>query len=376
MADVMLDQFIVFSDHHSHAFPFGSREEQHNGVFVNSRLKASYDVLNQIDSYAKESGVKNIVFCGDLFHIRENVSTAAMNLMYDAISSLAKSKKVWLMPGNHDYSDRDGRVHSLHTFRSIPNVTVMDWENPNRTISLAGKMGEPTMFSFVPYSDDRIKITAAIAEAADRTLEYVPHVLFGHFGIQGAKVGSDYVLVNDADLSVVDIPWPKFTGCFFGHYHEHQQLFKNGWYVGATHHHNWGDANSTRGFLHVRVFRDYVEFDRIETDAPRFLVLRGADTAEVRPKDFVRILTSKKLDPQEAEVIRSQNGSLNCEIVYVPEEAGMTDIALSEENLSPTAMVSAWVKANSSWVKKNLPKVEDDDLVKYGHALLVSKTNG
>lgn len=368
MADVMLEQFIVFSDHHAHTFSFGAKEEEHSpGMFVNSRLRAAVAVLDEISHYAQENNVKNVVFCGDMFHVRESVPTIATNLVYDSLKAMAKSRNVWLMPGNHDYADRFGNVHSLHTFESISNVKVVDWTSKTRTFSNSGKMGEPVMFSFVPYSDDRDRITEALIKASNETMEYVPHILFGHFGIQGAKVGSDYVLVHEADLSVSDIPWTKFTGCFFGHYHEHQQLFKNGWYVGATHQHNWGDANSYRGFLHVKVFRDYVEFEKIEThSAPKFFVTKDEAVTNAGPEDFVRLLTSRKLSPKEVEELRDNNTSKNCEIVYIPEESSV-DIELSEENLSPNAMVAAWVKAH----KKTLP-TDEKQLITYGQSLLVN----
>ena len=371
MADVMLDQFVVFSDHHAHTFAFGSREEQYdNSHFVNSRLLAAHDVLREIDEYARKHKIKNIVFCGDLFHVREAVPTVAVNVMYDAIQRMSCWAKLWLMPGNHDYADRDGKVHSLHVFKHLPNVNVVDWSSSTQTfVTDSGRMGEPVQFSFVPYTDDRDKAIESIQVAATKKKDDTPHILFAHLGIQGARVGSDYVLVNDSDLSVDHIPWQEFTGCFFGHYHEHQQLFANGWYVGATHQHNWGDANTKRGFLHVRVYRDHVDFDFIETNAPKFIVTKDPN-AEVRPEDFVRFITTKNLSQQEVEKVRAKTASRNCEVVYLQPDVSKDDIALSEENLSPTAMVSAWVSAHTNWVSVNMPNVKPDDLINYGKKLL------
>ena len=376
MTDVMLDQFVVISDHHAHTFAFGSREERYNSHFVNSRLLAAHDVLREIDDYARKHKVKNLVFCGDLFHVREAVPTVAVNLMYDALSRMSKWAKLWLMPGNHDYADREGHVHSLHVFKELGNVEVVDWSSHKLTfMSEAGKLGEPLQFSFVPYTDDRDKAIEQIKKVAELNTADTPHLLFAHLGIQGAKVGSDYVLVNEADLSVDHIPWQKFTACFFGHYHEHQQLFANGWYVGATHQHNWGDANTKRGFLHVRVYRDHVDFDFVETSAPKFIVTRDKDIV-VRPQDFVRVITDQSMSQKDVDNVRQSSSSRNCEVVYVPPETTKSEIALTEENLSPTAMVSAWVKSNTNWVNVNLPEVKHEDLVEYGKKILVSVSNG
>jgi len=361
---VMVDEFLVFSDHHAHTFPFGAKEVPHEGHFVNSRLFAAYEVIKEIDAFAREHGIKNVFFCGDLFHVREAVPTVALNLMYDAIRDM--SAKVRMIPGNHDYSDREGMVHSLHVFAH----QVFDWST-SRSITVPGSRRDLIRYSFVPYTDDRDKAVKEIKELAELTKPDEPHVLFAHLGIQGARVGSDYVLVSDTDLSVGDIPWQKFTACFFGHYHEHQQLFQNGWYVGASHQHNWGDVNSRRGFLHVKLYTDHVTFEHIETSAPKFILCKE-DHEAAHPQDFVRLLTQKKHTPTELDELRKKSGSQNCEVMYVPPEVAQTAMELSEENLSPSAMVVAWVKSNEAWLKANLPEVEEDQLVAYGKTLLVT----
>jgi len=174
--------------------------------------------------------------------------------------------------------------------------------------------------------------------------------------------------VSENDLSVEDIPWQKFTACFFGHYHQHQQLFANGWYVGASHQHNWGDANTVRGFLHVKVYVDHVEFVQIETDAPKFIVSKGP--IEARPKDFVRILTKQQHTLKEIDQMKQDAKSDNCEVIYIPADAEKSAIQLSEENLSPTTMVASWVTANAAWLTANLPEVDHDALISYGRTLL------
>lgn len=370
MTDVIVDEFIVFSDHHGHSFSFGAKEEAHNDqFFVNSRLRAAYEVIREIEQYATEKKVSKVFFGGDLFHVREGVPTIAMNLMFDAIKALASNRTVHMMPGNHDYFDREGKIHSLHTFQTI--CAIQDWAS-SRTVQLYGKRKDNVRYSFVPYTDDRNKAIAAIKELSELTTVDEPHILFAHIGMQGAKVGSDYVLVHDNDLSVDDIPWQKFTACLFGHYHEHQRLFQNGWYVGATHQHNWGDANTKRGFLHVKVHMDHVSFDFVETSAPRFIVLKDSESnPEIRPQDFVRILTNKKRTPKEISELREKSGASNCEVVFLPQETETDAIELSEENLSPVAMLSAWVRANESWISKHLPGTTGDNLASYGKAILV-----
>lgn len=368
MCEIVLDEFVIFSDHHAHTFPFGAKEELHESrFFVNSRLRAAQAVIEEITMYVHKHKIKKVFFGGDMFHTREVVPTVAMNLMYTAIERLSAFTKVHMLTGNHDYADRAGDVHSLHTFHRIAEIHDWSWQGNSE---YTGKIGDSVRYSFIPFTDDRAKATAAIAAASELTTPFVPHILLGHLGIQGAKVGSDFVLVSENDISMDDIPWDKFTACFFGHYHQHQQVFKNGWYVGASHQHNWGDANTTRGFLHVKVHVDSVSFTFVETAAPKFIVSRLP--VKVRPQDFVHLLSRVKYSMSEVAEIKEASGSQNCEVIYVPPELDKDSLELSEENLSPTAMVASWVAANSAWIAENLPDLDHADLVAYGRTLLAN----
>lgn len=372
MTDVMLYEFLAFSDHHAHTFPYGAREEKFTNTdeqdvctdfFVNSRLHAAYQVLQEITEYAATHKIADVFFCGDLFHLPEGVPTVATNLMHSALSGMTKVARVHAIPGNHDYADRAGKVHSLYAFRDIMAVHSWGHTTDQRT-KLVNPGGDAVRVSFVPYTDDRELATSEINKLAKLTERGTPHILFSHLGIQGAVVGSDYVLVSDTDVSVADISWQQFTACFFGHYHKHQQLFANGWYVGATHQHNWGDANTVRGFLHVKVFIDHVEFTQVETAAPKFILSSTPVTA--RPQDFVRLLSSTKLSLTDAAKMKHATGAMNCEVVYVPEDTGTGAMALSEENLSPATMIAAWVASR----EPGLSDTAAESLITYGRSML------
>ena len=382
MSGVLIDELLVFSDHHGHPFSYGSKEvllptdlfRSTSDVLYNSRLIESCRVIKQMEEYARKNNIKSAVFCGDLFHTQEAVPTEAFNLTLRSIRSLAQQCKLYLLVGNHDSADRLGQVHSLEAFRLVPNVEVFGWESKSLTINHSGRLDTYTM-CFVPYSDRKQLIKSTIQ--AHSTAGCEPRLLFAHLGIQGAKVGSDYVLINENDLSIDDIPTKGFAGCLFGHFHEHQQLFQNGWYVGATHHHNWGDVNTKRGFLHVRVYINSIEFDFIESDAPRFLAINERDLEQVsiREKDFVKVFTEKKMTDSEIKKVRSAAKSENCEVVYIPPDVRIQIHELNDQNLSPTAMVETWVKAHSDWLKEHLPEVNHTELVEYGKKILTKVEN-
>lgn len=372
MADVIIDELLVFSDHHAHPFPYGAKEVLHQGVLTNSRLLESVGVLEQMHKYATEHEIETIVFGGDLFHVRESVPTDAYNLTLDVMSRLLYQRKGFLLTGNHDYHDRAGLIHSLQGFNywSEFELKVKCWSS-NQAEVVRGQRGDHYSLCFVPYTEDRAQAIKAIQEFSATPADG-PKLLFAHLGMQGATVGSDYVLVNQADLSVDDIPFDKFAGCLFGHYHQHQKLFKNGWYIGASHQHTWGDVNTCRGFLHVRVYSDHIDFDFIESDSARFIALNESelDSAVIREKDFVKVLTDKKMTPEAADSLKKRIKSSNCDVIYVPPELKLKAVTLDEQNLTPSAMVETWVAANEDWIKANLPTVDKEDLVQYARSIL------
>lgn len=369
---MIIDELLVFSDHHAHPFPYGAKEVLHNGVLTNSRLLESVGVLDQMHKYATDKGIETVVFGGDLFHTRESVSTDAYNLTLEAMAQLLYQRKSFLLTGNHDYHDRAGLVHSLEGFKhwSEYDLRVVDWRR-NPFAYNTGVRGDRYNLCFVPYTENHDEAVKCIEEHAERE-DDGPKLLFAHLGMQGATVGSDYVLINDSDIAVDDVPFEKFAGCLFGHYHQHQKLFSNGWYIGASHQHTWGDVNTKRGFLHVRLYTDHIDFSFIESEAPRFLALRESDLDEtvIREKDFVKVFTEKRLTPEATGKVRQRIKAENSEVIYVPPDIKLKTIDLDEKHLTPSAMVETWVKANEAWLKEHLPGVEHDELVEYGRTIL------
>lgn len=371
MPDVLIDEFVVFSDHHANAFTYGAEAELYDNCYHNSRLLASVRVLDQITDYCEQHKLSKVFFVGDLFHTRESVSTDALVLTHAAIRRMARTARVVMIPGNHDYFDRDGKIHSMQLFATDKNIQVIDWSKILRGTYFSGERGDIWYAHCVPYTE-RLDQAKAALKKPDHTEPATPAVLFAHLGMQGAVVGSDYVLVSPNDVGVADVPQDDYAGCFFGHFHRHQQLFKNGWYVGASHAHNWGDANEKRGFLHVRLYQDHVEFDFIESNAPRFLALYedAVQSAEIRATDFVTIYTNKTMDDEGKARVRDTVKAGKVEVVHVPDNIKLQDIELDETHLTPSVMVETWVKANEDWLKANMPDVEHEDLIQYGRAML------
>lgn len=287
------ENLVIFSDHHAHDFPYGSRRVPYGAGTVNSRLYASHLVIKEVADYAEKHNVSEVVFLGDLFHKRAVFSTDVYNLTVDALRYMTlKGIKLHMIPGNHDYANRDGTSHSLQALQYIDGIEV--YSDPK---VVKGHFGGRSAY-FIPYIEKKDDFLAAL-RANDEKYDY----LFAHQGIQGAKVGADFVLRNSNDIEAGDFSDLGHGKCFFGHFHQHQQVAPNAWYVGATHQHVWSDANTERGFIHL--VDGEVRF--VEThSAPRFHVIgEGESTERVRPGDFVRIIGDVTYDIEHAAVVET-----------------------------------------------------------------------
>jgi exonuclease SbcD len=354
-------ELVIFSDLHAHNFRYGSKRIVHpdrnvQGLY-NSRLLDCVAVLRQIETYCGQHQITNILFGGDLFHRRSSVSTDVFSRVYEEIATSFRT--FTMIPGNHDYGDRAGHVHSLLSFDHLFNVTVMDSVGFTNLVSSSGDKAVGLVT--VPYTDNPDKAREWLKQAGEladtKFTKKATKILLAHLGMQGARVGSDYVLVSPGDPGVDDVPYDKFTACFFGHFHQHQKIFRNGWYIGATHSHNWGDANTIRGFLHVKVFDDHVTFQQIESKAPRFLNVRKGHTMDIQPGDFVRYHMESGEGSLEVSEIEEQYGTGHVELIEYNDEP-TEELKISDNNLDPRILAERWVdsqtKRNDEEFRKTL----------------------
>ena len=350
-------EFLLFSDFHAHNFKNYAKQEttdlQANATF-NSRLLDSLNALYEVVQYAHKNGIKNIIFGGDLFHVRGGVPTDAFNLVFDYIAS--ESALNWLMiPGNHDYADREGYVHALQPFGNLPNVQLVDWsayENNDKFVYLDGGY-----IHCVPYTDNLEKAKEALSEVPPENC-----VLLAHLGIQGAVVGSDYVLYNDSDIQVKDVGKELYRCCFFGHFHEHQQVFRNGYYIGALTQHNWGDAGGRRGFVHARIGPERNSIKHIETNAPKFIKIKDGAKPVYRKGDFLKYVGSDLLEEDAVKLLEERFGDAGSFEVSSADEEKAKNINLDVQSLDAMEVLQPWMLAHD--------KSEDKELLDLGKRLL------
>ncbi len=235
----------LFSDFHADYWKFQSQPVLSEYGLINSRFANQLEVLTEVFESALENNCQHILFCGDMFHVRGRVPVKVFNPIFDLLKKYSTDIGIHLIPGNHDYADREGHAHALQPFAALGGG-VHVYSTPTKASLAPG-----VWVDFIPYCEDPNDFLAAVE--ALRSPSKPTKYLVAHQGIQEGIVGSGLVLMNQHELDPKDLkePLSSYDFCFFGHYHKHQKIGSNIWYVGATQQHDWTDVNDAenRGWL-------------------------------------------------------------------------------------------------------------------------------
>ena len=143
-------------------------------------------------------------------------------------------------------------------------------------------------------------------------------VLLLHAGVQGAKVGpSDYVLPCELELPMLQPD--RWDLILSGHYHISQQLGDRFHYIGSAMQHRWDDAGFEKTFMVIDT--DDWSIERIPTNAPEFLVVKGKTKDYEVENCFVEIVRDYEIEPEKKERVRQKlldRGALSVIFDFVP----------------------------------------------------------
>lgn len=253
-------KFIIFSDLQAHNY------SQYSYLIdgVNSRLMDVLSVLRDIKKYAIKNGIKNILFCGDLFEAKSKIDIDVYVRVFNEFKLFKEAGlNIYGIVGNHDMYLRDGDInlHSLRPFSSvieILNRSGVCIPNGKRKVMVYGLSFTDNLKNLIQYvnnipNDNQYKI------------------LLLHCDIDGAKVGpNDYRLKGSIKKDSFD--YKKFKWVFLGHFHNYQCITKNMLYVGSPLQHNMGDRGFERGFLVLDVENNIT--NRVITNSPTFIKVK------------------------------------------------------------------------------------------------------
>lgn len=220
---------VIFSDLHLHEWTYGASTNEKG---INTRLENQRQVVFELLDYCDENHIDDILFCGDLFHTQNNISTQVLSVAWNTFSEFKKrNKKLHVLVGNHDMSNRAGSIHSLKWIEAIGHLIESE-----ETFEVQGMR-----VAALPFTENKEILYSFLNKNSNADLMML------HQGVSGVPLASGYVM-NDL-LTRESIP-EDITHAFTGHYHVHKKVSKNLTVVGSTTQQTWADCEQPRGWIH------------------------------------------------------------------------------------------------------------------------------
>jgi len=202
----------------------------HVGVHQNNErwLDVTYKWAEWFTSELKKKNINKVVFGGDLFHYRDEISVKTLHFT-DRLLDLFNEFEMYMIPGNHDaYYKDNSTVHSLSILNNRSNITVFD--KPT-SYNLSGKQ-----IGFCPWGT---------------SIDEVPNnceLIVGHFELENFNFNNHKVCDNGMKSSEV---LKKSKLIFTGHFHKRQhRKFESGTiiYAGNPFEMDFNDIKDQKGY--------------------------------------------------------------------------------------------------------------------------------
>lgn len=260
----------------------------------------------------KKHNVDTVIFLGDLFHYRDEISNKTLTVATKIIDTIAHNCTNMLMiPGNHDcYYKDNASVHSLAAFKKRSNVTVFD----------------------KPVLQDINGVKTLFCPWGTTPADIVPcDVICGHFDTVGFKMNNSKVSEHGFEPSLLASN-AKYT--FTGHYHTKSIKKVNGsiiHYIGNPFEMDLNDLNDVKmqyifdfnnGITPVAAIKN--------TFSPQHKVIdinEAAAKPELLKNALVR-LTIPQMDYNEIEAkltIIKASGAVELQTTFVSPERAAVD---------------------------------------------------
>lgn len=266
----------------------------HLGVHQNSSTwhKIANDWSDWFVSELKKKNIKNILFLGDYFHSRSDISVNTLHVASD-ITDKFKDFHLKMIVGNHCSFLKDkADIHSLSVFKGYPNIEIID---------------RPKMFEF---GGKKVFMCPWGTEMKD-----IPQcdVLMGHFEIESFKMNTYKLCEHGFSPSSVSKKAPLV---FSGHFHlRDEREYKDSKiiYVGNPFEMDFGDTESTKGYYIVN-FDDtsYTFYENKNSPKHKKIKLSEYDSSEQNVENnIVRIIVDKNIESEELEKYSANIKNLN-----------------------------------------------------------------
>jgi DNA repair exonuclease SbcCD nuclease subunit len=293
----------------------------HIGVHQDSKYwhDITWDWANWYISDLNKKGIKDIVFCGDYFHTRDEVSVDTLHFGTKVLE-LFKDFNIYMIVGNHDCFLKDSsEVNSISPYAQWTNVTIVD---KPLMLNQFGKN-----ISMIPWGVKMNDIPNA-------------DITFGHFEIQYFRMNT-YSLCDHGILAEELLD--KSPMVISGHFHlKDEKTYNNGkvLYVGNPFQMDFNDSGTTKGYYTLDLKSGEMTFTENEISPKHFnitlssLVSEKTITPSIKSKflnNLIRLKIDRRISPDDADFLLTTLKSLNPSQFNVEYEAGISEYDLEEE---------------------------------------------
>ncbi|MGA7193655.1 MAG: exonuclease SbcCD subunit D [Anaerolineales bacterium] len=306
-------RILHFADAHIDMANYG-RHDPETGLPL--RVLDFLKSLDTIVNAAIDEKVDMVIFAGDAYKDRSPAPTFQREWGRRIIRLSQAKIPTLLLVGNHDLSPAIGRAHAIQEFDTlqVPYVRVLQtpellhpkdlWNLPVQVIAMpwiarSGLIASLDM-SATDSSEVFANIESRISDLIEGWLEEVdsnlPLILTAHASVQGAKFGSERMVMLGSDLVLPGslVKNPRFDYVALGHIHKPQDLNEGAQppviYPGSIERVDFGEAADDRFFVIADVTRGKTKVEwRKLTEARRFvdrrIVLTSSESVMENLKD-------------------------------------------------------------------------------------------
>lgn len=295
------------------------------------------DILNALKvviDYCKANNISTIFTLGDLFHDR---SSLPIDTICETIKIFEYAKSLgqhWIaFPGNHDmFLKHSWELTSIkplsHLMTIIDDVKIVKVDKSRFWIL-------PFVYSERAY----MRILRLIEEYYENN-----DVLLTHIGVCNAISNVCFLLQH---WGMVDFTRTKFNRIYAGHYHIHQQVGSNMWYIGSLIPFKFDEGDSNHGIvlydLETRKHElidiwDIWEQYSNKPKPPQFHMLHDSllDNNDEVVNNNIKIVLSKCLSQNEKQEIRDKLIKKGAKLVTFTDPVLNTSSELKSDNQNST----------------------------------------
>lgn len=286
-------KILAFTDPHAHNYKEFSEAVGEQGI--NSRLADVLDVLERVRVRVAAEKFDVVVFDGDLFHLKNNVDSLALELTLKAINKIrfACHEKFVMNPGNHDFYYWNRKPVLIEMFQGFVGASITE-----QLIVHEDDKGKRWSFYLFPYNRNSAEINNAL-----RAMTPIPNSI-GLF--HQPVVGTFYNSILVKEGLDPDLVAKTFTYSFVGHFHGHEQIRPNMWHIGSLLMLNFGEATQKKGWMEIDTEKGEAVFVE-NTESPVFksLVLESGQAIDFDDiKNFYKITVKGTTAPSGLDRIR------------------------------------------------------------------------